>query len=125
MVDVAGVDTVATAADSPERGEPRARARQRISGPGRVRAVLTNQQFILMLVLAAMVAAFSAINPTFFSLSVFGNILVEWAPIALLAVGETFVIISGGIALPIASAAPALPMSGGCCGAPSSCGHHH
>lgn len=34
-------------------------------------------------------------------------------------------IISGGIALPIASAAPALPMSGGCCGAPSGCGHHH
>jgi hypothetical protein len=33
-------------------------------------------------------------------------------------------IISGGIALPIASAAPALPMAG-CCGQPSSCGHHH
>ncbi len=33
-------------------------------------------------------------------------------------------IISGGIALPIASAAPALPMAG-CCGKPSSCGHSH
>ena len=33
-------------------------------------------------------------------------------------------IISGGIALPIASAAPTLPMAG-CCGHPSSCGHHH
>ena len=33
-------------------------------------------------------------------------------------------IISGGIALPIASASPALPMAG-CCGQPSSCGHHH
>lgn len=33
-------------------------------------------------------------------------------------------IISGGIALPIASQAPALPMAG-CCGQPSSCGHHH
>lgn len=33
-------------------------------------------------------------------------------------------IISGGIALPIASAAPALPMAG-CCGKPSSCGHNH
>lgn len=33
-------------------------------------------------------------------------------------------IISGGIALPIASPAPALPMAG-CCGSPSSCGHHH
>ena len=33
-------------------------------------------------------------------------------------------IISGGIALPIASAAPALPMAA-CCGKPSSCGHNH
>ncbi len=33
-------------------------------------------------------------------------------------------IISGGIALPIASASPALPMAG-CCGHPSSCGHGH
>jgi hypothetical protein len=33
-------------------------------------------------------------------------------------------IISGGIALPIASPAPALPMAG-CCGNPSGCGHHH
>lgn len=33
-------------------------------------------------------------------------------------------VISGGIALPIASAMPQLPMAG-CCGKPSSCGHHH
>ena len=33
-------------------------------------------------------------------------------------------IISGGIALPIASPAASLPMAG-CCGMPSSCGHNH
>ncbi len=33
-------------------------------------------------------------------------------------------IISGGIALPIASPAASLPMAG-CCGKPSSCGHSH
>ncbi|HEY0985341.1 zinc ribbon domain-containing protein [Schlesneria sp.] len=33
-------------------------------------------------------------------------------------------VISGGIALPIASPIPQLPMSG-CCGNPSSCGHGH
>jgi hypothetical protein len=33
-------------------------------------------------------------------------------------------LISGGIALPIASAVPQLPMAG-CCGNPSGCGHHH
>jgi hypothetical protein len=34
-------------------------------------------------------------------------------------------VISGGIALPIPSAIPQLPMAGGCCGNPSSCGHGH
>ena len=33
-------------------------------------------------------------------------------------------VISGGIALPIASAIPQLPMAG-CCGHPTSCGHNH
>jgi len=33
-------------------------------------------------------------------------------------------VISGGIALPIASAVPSLPMAG-CCGNPTGCGHHH
>ena len=33
-------------------------------------------------------------------------------------------VISGGIALPIASPVPQLPMAG-CCGNPSGCGHHH
>ena len=33
-------------------------------------------------------------------------------------------IISGGIALPIASVSAALPMAG-CCGHPASCGHGH
>lgn len=33
-------------------------------------------------------------------------------------------VISGGIALPIATQAPALPMAG-CCGNPTGCGHSH
>ena len=33
-------------------------------------------------------------------------------------------VISGGIALPIASAIPQLPMAG-CCGNPTGCGQHH
>lgn len=33
-------------------------------------------------------------------------------------------VISGGIALPIPSAIPQLPMAG-CCGNPTGCGHHH
>ncbi|GAB3600504.1 ABC transporter permease [Microbacterium tumbae] len=59
----------------------------------------TNQAFIL----AVMVAFFSIVNPRFFSIGVFGNILVDWAPIALIAVGQLFVIVSGGIDLSVGS----------------------
>lgn len=65
--------------------------------------VLGSQQFILLLVLVVMVVGFTSINSKFFSVGVFGNILVNWAPIALIAVGQTFVIISGGIDLSVGS----------------------
>lgn len=74
--------------------------RSRRFTPGRV---LANQQVLLVLVLIAMVIAFSVMNPVFFSTAVFGNILVSWAPVALLAIGETFVVISGGIDLSVGS----------------------
>lgn len=65
------------------------------------RSAISNQQVILLLVLIGMIALFSVINPIFFSLDVFGNILLDWAPIALIAVAETFVVISGGIDLSV------------------------
>jgi ribose transport system permease protein len=65
--------------------------------------LLANQQFILLLVLLGMVALFSAINSKFFSVGVFGNILVDWGPLALIAVGSTFVVVSGGIDLSVGS----------------------
>jgi ribose transport system permease protein len=65
--------------------------------------LVRNQQLLLVLVLAAMVAVFSVINPTFFSVGVVGNILVDWAPVALIAIAETFVIVSGGIDLSVGS----------------------
>jgi len=73
------------------------------SGPRPLAQVLGNQQVILVVVLAVMVAVFSVINPKFFSVGVFGNILVDWAPIALIAIGQTFVVISGGIDLSVGS----------------------
>ncbi len=60
-----------------------------------------NQQIILLVVLLALVAFFTINNPIFFSDNVFANILLDWAPLALIAVGETFVIISGGIDLSV------------------------
>lgn len=67
----------------------------------RALAVLGNQQVILLLVLAAMVAFFTYRNSIFFSTGVFGNILLDWGPVVLIAIGETYVIISGGIDLSV------------------------
>ena len=75
-------------------------------GAGRLglfRRLLGNQQFILMLVLLGMIAFFSIASSKFFSVGVFGNILVDWGPLALIAIGQTFVVVSGGIDLSVGS----------------------
>ncbi len=67
----------------------------------RVLRLFTNQQIILLIVLIVLSLFFTINNPIFFSNNVFANILLDWAPLALIAVGETFVIISGGIDLSV------------------------
>lgn len=67
----------------------------------RLRGLFANQQIILLVVLLAISVFFTINNPIFFSNDVFANILLDWAPLALIAVGETFVIISGGIDLSV------------------------
>jgi len=69
----------------------------------RAKSIAGNQQALLLLVLLLMVAFFTWRNPIFFSNAVFGNIISDWAPIVLIAIGETFVIISGGIDLSVGS----------------------
>ena len=73
------------------------------AAPGPIRRIATSQTFVLVIVLIVMIALFTSLNARFFSLGVFGNILVDWAPIALIAVGETFVVVSGGIDLSVGS----------------------
>ncbi|WP_310526439.1 ABC transporter permease [Nocardioides sp.] len=68
-----------------------------------VARIFANQQVILFLVFAAMVAFFTSQNSIFFSTGVFGNVLLDWGPVVLVAVGETFVVISGGIDLSVGS----------------------
>jgi ribose transport system permease protein len=69
----------------------------------RAKAFLGNQQVLLLIVLLVMIAFFTWRNPVFFSNSVFANIISDWCPIVLIALGETFVIISGGIDLSVGS----------------------
>jgi len=99
---VATTDPVTATETKPDAPKPGTQSS--IERPtSRLRKIVTDQQFILVIVLVVLVIVFTAINPVFFGLGAAGNILVQWAPIVLLAVGETFVIITGGIDLSVGS----------------------
>lgn len=67
----------------------------------KLKMVLGNQNSILLLVLLALVIAFTIAEPKFFTVATAGNILTDWGSIVLLATGQTLVIISGGIDLSV------------------------
>lgn len=68
-----------------------------------LKEIVSNQQVLLIVFLIAMIAVFSALNPRFLSLASFGNIAQDWLPAALLATGQTFVIITAGVDLSVGS----------------------
>jgi ribose transport system permease protein len=68
------------------------------------RSLVSNQQFMLLVALAALVAYFTARAPVFLSSGELANILADFCSLILLGVGETFVIASGGIDLSVGSA---------------------
>lgn len=65
--------------------------------------VIRRQDVILLGIFILMVALFSALNPRFFSLPAAANVLQDFSPVVLMAIGETFVIVSGGIDLSVGS----------------------
>jgi ribose transport system permease protein len=79
---------------------------------GWARSVVTNQQFMLLVALAVLVAYFTARAPVFLSSGELANVLTDFCSIILLAVGETFVIASGGIDLSVGSAASLAGVAG-------------
>lgn len=70
---------------------------------GTLGAILLRQDVILLGVLVVMIAFFTALNPVFLTRFAFANVLQDWAPIILLAIGETYVIITAGIDLSVGS----------------------
>jgi ribose transport system permease protein len=70
-----------------------------------LRSVLANQQFLLLLALAALVAYFTSRDSVFLSSGEIAAMLTVFAELILLAVGETYVIISGGIDLSVGAIA--------------------
>lgn len=73
------------------------------SGPSALRSVFSSQLTILFFVLIALYVYFGLRNSLFFSTGEMSNLLVNFSGLILLAVAETFVIISGGIDLSVGS----------------------
>lgn len=86
----------------PEAGSATSPAQRNEKGAG-LRAVLFRQDTILLGVLVVMVVFFTVMNPLFFSAHAFANILQDWAPVMLLAIGQTYVIVTAGIDLSVGS----------------------
>jgi ribose transport system permease protein len=79
----------------------------------RLQSIVGNQQFILLLVLVALVIFFGERNSLFFTSSEFSNLLIDFSGLALIAVAETYVIISGGIDLSVGSTQAISGVGGG------------
>jgi ribose transport system permease protein len=78
--------------------------KQSTSLKGRIQGILTEQTTLLVIVMAVLVAVFNVFSGgTFVSTGVFSTILTDWGALILLAVGQTIVVISGGIDLSVGS----------------------
>lgn len=66
-----------------------------------LRSIVSNQQFLLVVALAILVIYFTARDSVFLSSAEIAVLLTNFSTLILLAVGETFVIISGGIDLSV------------------------
>jgi ribose transport system permease protein len=60
-----------------------------------------NQQVVLLLVYIAMVAFFTWRSHIFFSVGVYANIMADFGPLILIACGEMYVMVAGGIDLSV------------------------
>ncbi|MBV9392527.1 MAG: ABC transporter permease [Verrucomicrobia bacterium] len=69
----------------------------------RVLSLVLRQDFLLLVFFIGMTGVFSAFNPRFFSIPAAANILQDFSPVVLMAIGQTFVIASGGIDLSVGS----------------------
>ena len=67
----------------------------------RLSGLIRNQSTVLVGVLVSLTIVFSILEPKFFSTATASNILTDWGSVVLIAVGQTFVVISGGIDLSV------------------------
>jgi len=78
-------------------------SKQEVSGTNRVREVFRNQAISMLIILIAMWVVLAFLSPYFFTVTNIFEITLQTAVIAIIAAGETFVILSGGIDLSVGS----------------------
>ncbi len=80
---------------------PRAEVSTPSAGSNKWRDLANNQVAVLSAFMLLLILFFSVQNSQFFSRAVMENVLNDWSPIVLLAIGQTFVVIAGGIDLSV------------------------
>lgn len=83
------------------------------SGMGAVRTLLRNQGITMLVILGIMWVVLAFLSPYFFTVGNLFEITLQTAVIAIIAAGETFVIISGGIDLSVGSVFACAAVVGG------------
>jgi ribose transport system permease protein len=65
--------------------------------------IVAVRRYGVVLALVVLLAMLGVASPTFFRWTNFANILAQWAPVGIMAVGTTYVILAGGFDLSVAS----------------------
>lgn len=76
---------------------------QEVSGSYHIREIFSNQAVSMLIILIGMWVVLAFLSPYFFTVTNIFEITLQTAVIAIIAAGETFVILSGGIDLSVGS----------------------
>src|SRR5271163_2852702 len=66
-------------------------------------SVVAVRRYGIVVALFVLLAVLWVASPTFFRATNFANILAQWAPIGIMSVGTTYVILAGGFDLSVAA----------------------
>jgi ribose transport system permease protein len=78
-------------------------ANQRVGTAAGIRRRRVFAEYGVVIALAALVVVVGALQPTFLSFGNLTNVLAQWAPVAVMGIGMTFVVLTGGFDLSMAA----------------------
>ena len=74
------------------------------SSPARGNLGVSVRRYGIVVTLFVLLVVLGVASPHFFRLTNFANILAQWAPVGIMSVGTTYVILAGGFDLSVAAA---------------------